>query len=126
MNIAIITGNLGQDPELRHTQSGTAVMSLRIATTERIKKNDEWTDHSEWHTAVVWGRRAESLANILRKGAKVGVRGRLQTRSWEDSTGNKRYSTEINADDIELLGSKPGGNTQGHSAPSDDMGEIPF
>ncbi len=105
MNLTILSGNLGADPELRRTQSGTAVLSLRLATTERVKKGETWEDWTEWHTVVLFGRRAESLSGMLRKGSKVLVRGVLRTSSWEKD-GVKRYKTEINADDVELMDSR--------------------
>lgn len=109
MNLTILSGNLGADPELRHTGGGTSVLSLRLATTERIKKGEEWQEHTEWHSVILFGKRAESLASMLRKGSKVLVRGVLRTSSWEDkTTGQKRYKTEINADDLELLDSRKG------------------
>ena len=108
MNLAIISGNLGAEPELRRTPSGTAVLNLRLCTNERIKKGDDWTDHAEWHSVVLFGKRAESLAGMLTKGSQVIVRGALRTTSWEKD-GVKKYKTEISADDVELCGRKGDG-----------------
>ncbi|MDQ3231304.1 MAG: single-stranded DNA-binding protein, partial [Pseudobdellovibrionaceae bacterium] len=99
INLAILIGNLGKDPQLRHTQTGTAVCTFSIATTEN------WTDQSgqkqsktEWHNIVVWNKQAENCAKYLRKGRAAYVEGRVQTRSWDDTTGQKRYTTEIIAE----------------------------
>lgn len=106
LNKAQIIGNLGQNPELRYTQGGTAVMTLRVATNEKFKKDGEWTDRTEWHSVVVWGKRAEGLSKVVGKGTQLYVEGRLQTRQWDDKEGVKRYTTEIVASDILLLGRK--------------------
>ncbi len=107
VNKVILVGNLGKDAELRYTPSGAAVASLRIATTDRYKdKEGQWQDQTEWHTVVIWGKTAESLAEYLRKGKQIYVEGRLQTRSWDDKEGKKRYATEVRADRIVLLGSR--------------------
>jgi single-strand DNA-binding protein len=105
VNKAIILGNLGKDPELRNTQGGKAVATLRIAT------NEVWTDQAgerkertEWHTVVVWGRQAENCKQYLKKGRSVYVEGRLQTRKWQDKEGGDRYSTEIVADRVQFVG----------------------
>jgi single-strand DNA-binding protein len=110
VNKAIILGNLGRDPELRHTPAGKAVCTLRIAT------NEVWTDQSgerqertEWHTAVVWGRQAENCNQYLKKGRTVYIEGRLSTRKWQDKEGKDRYSTEIVADRVQFIGGGGGG-----------------
>lgn len=110
MNKAILLGNLGEDPELRHTNSGTAVMNLRMATTDRYKdkQSGEWQERTDWHNVVLWGARAEALEKFLRKGSKIMVEGSLQTRSWEDKSGVKKYKTEVNAREIELCDGKKG------------------
>ncbi len=115
LNRVILIGNLGQDPELRFTQSNQGVMSLRLATTESYFDNNtkERKERTEWHTAVVWGKRAEALNKILSKGSRICVEGRLQTRSWEDKSGGKRYSTEVVANNIILLGGAGGGGGGG-------------
>jgi single-strand DNA-binding protein len=110
LNRAILVGNLGMDPELKFTQGGQAVLRIRLATTESYQgKTGERQERTEWHTVTVWGKRAEALNKILSKGRTIWVEGRIQTRSWEDKDGNKRYATEINAQNIGLVGSGGGG-----------------
>jgi single-strand DNA-binding protein len=108
LNRVILIGNLGQDPELRFTQSNMGVLSLRMATTESYfdTNTKERKERTEWHTVVVWGKRGEALNKILSKGSRIAIEGRLQTRSWEDKQGNKRYSTEVNAQNVILLGGR--------------------
>ncbi|HKP60404.1 MAG TPA: single-stranded DNA-binding protein [Polyangiales bacterium] len=108
LNRVILIGNLGQDPELRFTQSQMGVLQLRMATTEVYfdSTTKEKKERTEWHTVVVWGKRGEGLNKVLSKGSRICVEGRLQTRSWEDKQGNKRYSTEINAQNVLLLGGR--------------------
>jgi single-strand DNA-binding protein len=110
LNRVLLIGNLGQDPELRYTQGGQAVLSLRIATNESyLNRDGERQDKTEWHSVTVWGKRGEALSKILSKGRQIFVEGRLQTRSWEDKQGGpKRYATEVVANDIILLGGAPG------------------
>lgn len=104
MNKVILFGNLGSDPELRYTASGTPVLSLRIATNESfLDKNREVQERTEWHTVVVWGTRAEALARTLNKGSGMLVEGGLRTSSYEKE-GVKRYRTEIHAREICLTG----------------------
>lgn len=111
LNKVMLIGNLGQDPEVRYTQSSQAVMSMRIATSETFNNRDGVRqERTEWHSVVLWGKRAEALGKFLTKGTKLYVEGRLQTRTWDDKQGNKRYTTEINAQEIILLG---GGNKGG-------------
>ena len=107
VNKVILIGNVGADPELRYTAGGTAVTNFNIAT------NESWTDSSgerqertEWHRIVVWGRLAEICNQYLRKGSKVFIEGRLQTRSWETQDGQKRYTTEVVARDMQMLDSR--------------------
>jgi single-strand DNA-binding protein len=124
VNKVILVGNLGKDPELKHTGSGTAVATMTVATNERYKdKNGEWQDKTEWHNVVLWSRLAEIAAEYLKKGRSVYVEGRLQTRSWEDKQGQKRYTTEIVANDLVLLGGGGGrddfGGGRGSSRGSD-------
>jgi single-strand DNA-binding protein len=124
LNRAILIGNLGMDPELRYTQSGTAVLRLRLATTETFMNRErEKQERTDWHTIVVWGNRGEALSKILGKGRSIGVEGRIQTRSWDDKEGHKRYTTEIVASNIVLLGSGRGAsnetNTGNDSIPPD-------
>ena len=111
MNRSILIGNLGQDPEIRYTQGSQALLKLRLATTESFLNRDkEREERTEWHNVIVWGKRAEALNKILSKGDRIGIEGRIQTRSWEANDGSKRYTTEIVATNVLLLGSKPGGN----------------
>lgn len=117
MNRVFLYGHLGADPELKMTNGGTAVMKMRLATSERQKKNDEWIDHTEWHNVVVWGKRAEGLAKFLVKGSAIIVEGNIRTRSYEDRDGNKRYATEINANEVRAAGKREGG---GRSDDRDD------
>jgi single-strand DNA-binding protein len=127
VNKVILVGNLGSDPELRNTTSGTSVCEFRVATNESWKGKDGQTqDRTEWHRIVVWGRLGENCAKYLSKGRPVYLEGRLQTRSWEDKEGNKRYTTEIVARDVQFLGSGGGGGNKGGSdgppPPSEDFG----
>lgn len=105
MNRVFLFGNLGADPELRTTQSGTAVLKLRMATTERyLDANKTWQDRTEWHSVVVWGKRGEALHRFLTKGSKIAIEGGLRTSSYEDKEGTKRYKTEIHATNVCLAG----------------------
>jgi len=144
LNRVILIGNLGQDPELRFTQSNQGVLSLRMATTESFFDNNtkERKERTEWHTVIVWGKRGEALNKILSKGSRIAIEGRLQTRSWDDKNGGgKRYATEVVANNVILLdgrreGGAPrssgGGDFTGHDdqsygngdSPADD--DIPF
>jgi single-strand DNA-binding protein len=118
VNKAIVVGNLGRDPETRYTQSNTAVTNFTIATT------DQWTDRdgnkqerTEWHRIVAWGRLGEICGQYLQKGKQVYIEGRLQTREWDDKEGQKRYTTEIVAREMQMLGRagdfQGGGQSQG-------------
>jgi single-strand DNA-binding protein len=110
LNRAILVGNLGMDPELKFTQGGQGVLRLRIATTESfLNRSGERQERTDWHTVVVWGKRGEALNKILSKGRTVWIEGRIQTRSWEDKDGGKRYSTEIVANQVGLVGGGGGG-----------------
>lgn len=105
LNKAIIVGSIGAT-ELKFTQGGQAVLRMRIATTESyVDRSGERKERTDWHTAIVWGKRAEALNKILAKGRTVWIEGRIETRSWEDKDGGKRYATEINARDVGLIGS---------------------
>jgi single-strand DNA-binding protein len=110
VNKVIILGNLGGDPETRFTQSGDAVCNINVATTEKWKdKNGEKQEKTEWHRINFWGRLAEIAGEYLKKGSPVYVEGQLQTRKWQDKEGNDRYTTEIRATSLQLLGSRDGG-----------------
>jgi single-strand DNA-binding protein len=105
MNRVLIMGNLGADPELRHTTSGTPVTTLSVATTHAFTDKDgQAQETTEWHRVVVWGKQAENCVQYLGKGRAVLVEGRLATRSWEDQNGEKRYQTEIIASTVQFLG----------------------
>ncbi len=141
MNLTILTGNLGRDPEIRYTKDGSAVANINLATTERVKGEDR----TEWHRLVAFGKTAELMGQYLFKGSKIGVQGKLQTRKWQDKDGNNRYTTEVVVDRMEFLDSKgnkgqgqsqgqPQGQ-QGYPGPNDhvpgqesniDDGSIPF
>jgi single-strand DNA-binding protein len=103
-----LIGNLGKDPEVKYTPQGTPVAKLTIATNERYKDKDgQWQDRTEWHNVVLWQRLAEIAGEYLKKGGKVYIEGRLQTRSWDDKqTGQKKYMTEVVASDLILLGGR--------------------
>ncbi|MBL4683227.1 MAG: single-stranded DNA-binding protein [Nannocystaceae bacterium] len=115
INKVILIGNLGRDPELRYTGSGTAVCQLNIATARSYtNKNNERVEETEWHRVTVWSKQAEFCSQYLSKGRQVYVEGRLQTRSYEDKEGIKRYSTDIIADTVQFLGGRgEGGGGQG-------------
>jgi single-strand DNA-binding protein len=105
VNKVILVGNLGADPEIRYTADGTAVATFRIATSRRwTNKEGERVVQTEWHRIVAWRRLGEICAQYLSKGKQVYVEGRLQTRSWEDRDGNKRWTTEIVAENLQMLG----------------------
>jgi single-strand DNA-binding protein len=108
VNKVILIGNLGKDPEVKYTPSGTPVAKLALATNERFKdKSGEWQDRTEWHNVVLWQRLAEIAGEYLKKGSKVYIEGRLQTRSWDDkNTNQKKYMTEVVGNDLVLLGGR--------------------
>ena len=112
LNKVMLIGNLGKDPEVRYTASGTAVASFSMATTDRIKnKNGEYEDRTEWHNIVLWQKQAEIAKEYLTKGKTVYIEGRLQTRKWQDRDGKDRWTTEIVGDRMQMLGPKgEGGN----------------
>ena len=110
VNKVILVGNLGQDPELRYTGSGTPVCNLRLATNESYKdSNGELVEKTEWHSIVAWSRLAEICGQYLKKGSQVYFEGSLQTRQWEDRDGNTRYTTEVKAREMMMLDAKGGG-----------------
>jgi single-strand DNA-binding protein len=109
VNKVILLGNLGRDPETRYTTGGDAVCNLSIATSEQWKdKNGEKQERTEWHRVVLFGRQAEIAGEYLKKGSQVYVEGRLRTRKWQDKEGQDRYTTEIVADTMQMLGSRSG------------------
>jgi len=112
-NKVILIGNVGKEPEIRHLDSGVAVITLPIATTERIKdRNGDWKEVTEWHNVVFWRSLAESVEKYVKKGSQIFVEGRLRTRSWEDQSGQKRYTTEIVAETLRLLNRRDNNNSQ--------------
>ncbi|MHB1872816.1 MAG: single-stranded DNA-binding protein [Steroidobacteraceae bacterium] len=122
VNKVIIIGNLGADPETRAMPSGSSVANLRIATTEswRDKQSGEQQERTEWHRVALFGRLAEVAGEYLRKGSQVYIEGSLRTRKWQDKQGNERYTTEIVANDMQMLGGRGGaggGGAGGSSAP---------
>ena len=129
VNKVIIIGNLGADPESRAMPSGASVANLRIATTEswRDKQSGEQQERTEWHRVALFGRLAEVASEYLRKGSQVYIEGSLRTRKWQDKQGNERYSTEIVANDMQMLGGRGGGGAgSGGGAPpreSTDYGQ---
>jgi len=137
LNKVTLIGNLGKDPELSYTPSGVAVAKFSVATGERWKDQEgNVQEHTEWHNIVAWRKLAEICGQYLKKGSKVYLEGKLQTRSWDDkNTGVKRYTTEVIADDLIMLDSKGSGgaNTAVDSAPavssesqSADKDDLPF
>lgn len=122
INKVILIGNLGADPEVRYTPGGLAVANFRLATTEnRSNKDGQREQHTEWHRIVAFGKLAEICGEYLAKGKQVYIEGRLQTRSWDDKDGNKRWATEIVAGTMQMLG--PAGK-QGVSIAQDQESEF--
>ncbi len=117
VNKVILIGNLGKDPEVKYTPSGLPVAKFSLATNERYKdKGGEWQDRTEWHNIVAWQRLAEIVGEYVKKGSKVYIEGRLQTSSWEDKqSGEKKYRTEIVAQDLVLLSGRGEGDSEGRS-----------
>lgn len=126
INSVVLVGNLTKDPELRHTPSGTAVTTLRVAVNDRVKRGEEWTDAAYYFDVTVWGRTAENCAQYLAKGRPVGVQGKLTWREWDAQDGTKRQAVEVVADNIQFLGGRDGGGgeqqfvPQGAAAPASD------
>ncbi len=108
VNKVILVGNVGKDPEVRYSQSGTPVANFSLATNERFKdRNDEWQERTEWHSIVAWQRLAEIVGEYVAKGSKMYVEGKLQTTSWEDrQSGERKYRTQVVAGDLVLLDSR--------------------
>ncbi len=124
LNKVLLIGNLGADPELKYTQGGQAVLRIRLATTERYSnKAGERQERTEWHTITVWGNRGEALSKFLAKGRTIYVEGRLQTRDYQDKDGNKRYATDIVANQILLLGGGRGDGARDGGGGGDDWAQ---
>ena len=122
INKVILVGNLGRDPEMRYTPNGAAVANVTIATSDswKDKQTGEQQERTEWHRVVFFNRLAEIVGEYLKKGSQVYVEGRLQTRKWQDQSGQDRYTTEIVASEMQMLGGRGGGG--GMAGPADDMG----
>jgi len=131
LNKVMLIGKLGKDPEVRFTASGQAVAGFSLATNEKFKsKSGEREERTEWHTITLWGKLAEIAGEYLSKGKMAYIEGRLQTRKWQDKSGNDRYTTEIIGDKLQLLSPKGEASRSSDSAPhsvtSDRMEEPPF
>jgi len=125
VNKVIVLGRLGQDPELKYTPSGAAVCNFTLATSESWQgKDGQKQERTEWHRVVVWGKLAELCNQYLAKGRQAFVEGRLQTRSWDDKDGNKRYTTEINATTVQFIGgqAQAGSNNYSQNNNSNNFG----
>jgi len=120
INKAILIGRLGADPEVRYTPSGVAVANFNIATSEewKDKETGEKKERTEWHRIVVWSKLGELCGEYLSKGRQVYIEGRIQTRSWDDRDGNKRYTTEIIATDVQFLGGRDSGDAYRPEGPA--------
>ncbi|ADC73265.1 single-strand binding protein (plasmid) [Thioalkalivibrio sp. K90mix] len=127
VNKVILLGNLGADPEKRETPNGVSVTNLRLATTEQWtdKNSGEKRENTEWHRIVLFGRVADIAAQYLSKGSQAYIEGKLQTRKWQDQSGHDRYTTEIVASDLHLLGGRSGGSSSGGSGQSQPANQQP-
>ena len=126
INKAMIIGNLGANPEVRQTQNGSSVVTFNVATTEKWKgKDGQQQEQTEWHRIVAFGRLAEICGQYLTKGSKVYIDGRLQTRQWEDKNGTKRYTTEIVAQEMKMLDSKPANNKSPETSSNQGSSKYP-
>ena len=123
INKAIIVGTMGQDPEIRYTANGGAVANLIVATSEtwHDKQSGSKQEKTEWHKIILFGKLAEIAEQYLRKGRQVYFEGKIQTRKWQDKSGNDRYSVEIVAREMQMLGGKPDSAAQGNAEPSRPM-----
>ncbi len=118
INEVRLMGNVTNDPDLRFTPAGTAVLSFGLATNRRYKKGDEWTDEPTFHNIVIWGNYAQSLAPRIHKGTRMVVNGRIQTRSWDGQDGKKNYKTEIVSNEVNLVSRYNEGKLDSAQAPS--------
>lgn len=121
INMAVITGNVTRDPELRYTPSGSAVCSFGVATNHSIKKDDQWTDIPTFHNIVVWGKQAEYISNTVKKGMKVSLTGRIDNRQYDGKDGTKKYISEIVAETVIPFTERRGGE----DTPSDNNQVAP-
>lgn len=125
LNKAMVIGRLGKDPEVRYTGNNTAVATISVATTEKYKdRNGEQVENTEWHRVVAWGRLAEICEQYLTKGSLAYFEGPIQTKEWEDKDGNKRYTTEIKALTMQMLGGGGGGQGSPSSSGSAASGGV--
>jgi len=125
INKAILIGNLGADPEVKYTANGSAVTNIRLATAEawKDKQSGDMQERTEWHRVVFFSRLAEIAGEYLRKGSKVYIEGRIQTRKWQNKDGQDVYTTEIVANEMQMLDSKAGGGTANFGGPSGGGGQ---
>ena len=124
VNKVILIGRLGKDPDMRYTPSGTAVANFSLATNSAFKDSDgNWNDKTEWHNIVTFGRTAEIAGEYLKKGKLVYIDGRLQTSSWEDQNGQKRYKTEVVASELQLIGPRGEGESSSESVEASESAE---
>ncbi len=128
VNKVILVGNVGKDPEVKYTPSGTPVAKFSLATNEKYKdRSDEWQERTEWHNIVAWQRLAEIVGEYVKKGAKLYIEGKLQTSSWEDrESGTKKYRTEIVARDLVLLGSHENSSSDDRPNRNDNQHEPAY
>lgn len=140
LNKVILIGNVGADPEIRTLESGVKVTRLRLATTERIRRGEEWVDHTEWHSVVLWRNLADIADRFVRKGSQIYVEGAIRTNEWTDKEGGKHSAIEIVASDMKLLGrrqdsqqtaqaasqAKPAAPQAQPAAPAADVDDMPF
>mgnify|MGYP002622455197 CR=1 FL=1 len=132
LNKVMLIGNVGNDPEIRYLdsnpqspQGNAKVASLRLATTERYRdRNGETRENTEWHNIVAWRNSADLIEKYVHKGSQIFIEGRLRTRQWTDQTGNKRYTTEVQADNIQLLGRRPDGQQGGYNGQGGYTGQA--
>ena len=132
LNKAMLIGNVGRDPEVRYLEgnNGAKVATFTLATTERYRdRNGETRENTEWHNIVAWRNTADVVEKFVRKGTQLYIEGRIRTRSWDDQTGNKRYTTEIIADTLQLLGKKsdnPAASQGGYQQPQTPGYQQPY
>ncbi len=131
LNRVQLIGNLGKNPEVRYTANGSAVANFSVATNETwVGKDGQKNERTEWHNIVAWGKLGEICGEYLAKGRQVYIEGKLTTRSWEDRDGNKRYTTEIKAENMIMLGGQGGDNRAVTSGPANEAppieDDIPF
>ena len=124
-NKVFLIGNAGKDPEIRHLESGVAVITLPVATTERVKTSSgEWREITEWHNVVFWRGLAETVDKYIKKGSPMFIEGKLRTRSWEDQNGQKKYATEVVAENLRLLGRRGDNNNSQQSVQQESKPAI--